>query len=130
MTEQLYFTIGFGFFLWFNFGTLKYIFLCLVAYVFDEDVRKISDKDFSFPFSVAVKGDRYLGSADFFGIFVISFVFSLLWPLFAVIFLVFVFVRTLRFFVRMTKGLKKLSSVAHSHKDDKVVVEEIGEIKF
>lgn len=115
--------------------SLEFGYIC--DYVLDKEFRKILASDFPPIIRSLVEEDArrgLLGGEAFFGLFLTSLIASFFWGIILPIALFCYFfiysLRFLRFIVRLSRGLKQVSSVAHSHQNNEIVKEKINEIKF
>lgn len=136
MNKDLYVAIIPFVLIFFNFWTLKFYFGRICDYVLDKEFRKVKISDLPPIIRNSFKNSLYSRplEEDFVLIFVTSLVASLLWGIFLPITLLyysFIYsLRFLRFIVRLSRGLKQASSVAHSHQNNEIIKEKINEIKF
>ncbi len=133
MNKDLYLAIIPFALIFFNFWTLKFYFGRICDYVLDKELRDIEITDI-FPLFRGMFIPRYLGGDALFAVSAASFFFSLAWGIILpIVLLYYSFIyslRFLRFIVRLSRGLKQVSSVAHSHQNNEIIKEKINEIKF
>lgn len=137
MNKDLYLAIIPFALIFFNFWTLKFYFGRICDYVLDKEFREIKLSDLPPVIRNIWKTDDKYGWLDelyFVSTFFISLFACLLWGIILPIVLLYYSsiysLRSLRFIVRLSRGLKQVSSVAHSHNNNEIIKEKINEIKF
>lgn len=117
--------------IFFNFWTLKFYFGRACDYVLDKEFREVKISDLPPIIRNFFKEEVRCGRANaFLELFFESLFLSAFWPI-ALLYCSFIYsLRFLRFIVRLSRGLKQVSSVAHSHQNNEIIKEKINEIKF
>jgi hypothetical protein len=124
--HNLYFSISILFFILLNFWTIKYFGKCIINYVFDRELEEPEETDFP---PIIRENIMFENVDDMFVLFAFSLILVFVWPIFLVL-LPYLFLRFIRFLVRLTRGIKKIANVAHKHSNNEIISEKIDNLKF
>lgn len=117
-----------------NYGLWLYVYHHIKSYLFDEECGfEVEEQHLPLFFFLEDYGWGYdlddLGTQ-----FLLTVPLVFLWPIFVVggllFFIPYIILRTIRFFIRISRGLSKIAKVAHKHEDDEIEKEEVGELKY